>query len=43
MVSQFREKNFAESSREQIESLEIHKDGRMIAEYWTDLPLKKTI
>ena len=26
----------AESSREQIELLEMHKDGIMVAEYWTD-------
>lgn len=31
----------AESSREQIELLEMHKDGIMVAEYWTDLPPKK--
>jgi predicted nuclease of restriction endonuclease-like (RecB) superfamily len=30
-----------ESSREQIELLEMHKDGIMVAEYWTDLPPKK--
>ena len=31
----------AESSREQIELLEMHKDGIMVAEYWTDLPPRK--
>jgi predicted nuclease of restriction endonuclease-like (RecB) superfamily len=30
----------AESSREQIELLEMHKDGIMVAEYWTELPSK---
>ncbi|WP_394775979.1 hypothetical protein [Flavobacterium sp.] len=32
---------FAESSREQIELLEMHKDGIIVTEYWTDLPPKK--
>jgi len=27
-----------ETSKEQIELLEMHKDGIMVAEYWTDLP-----
>jgi hypothetical protein len=31
----------AESSKEQVELLEMHKDGIMVAEYWTDLPPKK--
>jgi predicted nuclease of restriction endonuclease-like (RecB) superfamily len=31
----------AESSREQIELLEMHKDEIIVAEYWTDLPPKK--
>jgi predicted nuclease of restriction endonuclease-like (RecB) superfamily len=31
----------AESSREQIELLEMHKDRIMVAEYWTELPPKK--
>ena len=31
----------AESSREQVELLEMHKDGIMVAEYWTGLPPKK--
>lgn len=30
----------AESSREQVELLEMHKDGIMVAEYWTQLPSK---
>lgn len=30
----------AESSREQIELLEMHKDGIVVAEYWTELPPK---
>ncbi len=33
----------AESSREQIELLELHKDGIMVAEYWTELPPKKQL
>ena len=33
----------AETSREQIELLEMHKDGIMVAEYWTELPPKKEI
>ncbi len=33
----------AESSREQIELLEMHKDGIMVAEYWTELPSKKQL
>lgn len=33
----------AESSREQIELLELHKDGIVVAEYWTDLPPKKEL
>lgn len=33
----------AESSKEQIELLEMHKDGIMVAEYWTDLPPKKLL
>lgn len=32
-----------ESSREQIELLEMHKDGIMVAEYWTALPPKKEL
>jgi predicted nuclease of restriction endonuclease-like (RecB) superfamily len=33
----------AEGNREQIELLEMHKDGIMIAEYWTELPPKKLL
>jgi len=33
----------AESSREQVELLEMHKDGIMVAEYWTELPPKKDL
>jgi ubiquinone biosynthesis protein COQ9 len=29
-----------ESNKEQIELLEIHKDGIMVAEYWTEMPSK---
>ncbi len=31
----------AESSREQIELLEMHKDGIMVSECWTELPSKE--
>lgn len=30
----------AEASREQVELLEMHKDGIVVAEYWTELPPK---
>ncbi len=33
----------AESSREQIELLEMHKDGIIVAEYWTELPSKNEL
>jgi len=33
----------AEGNREQIELLEMHKDGIMVAEYWTELPSKKLL
>lgn len=33
----------AESSKEQIELLEMHKDGIVVAEYWTELPPKKEL
>ena len=33
----------AEKSHEQVELLEMHKDGIMVAEYWTDLPPKKEL
>ncbi|MBI9060149.1 MAG: DUF1016 family protein [Labilibaculum sp.] len=32
-----------EASKEQIELLEMHKDGIMVAEYWTELPPKKLL
>ena len=31
----------AAGSREQVELLEMHKDGIVVAEYWTELPPKK--
>lgn len=33
----------AETSSEQIELLEMYKDGIMVAEYWTELPPKKEL
>jgi hypothetical protein len=33
----------AEASQEKIELLEMHKDGIMVAEYWTDLPPKEIL
>ncbi len=33
----------AESSKEQVELLELHKDGIIVAEYWTELPPKKEL
>jgi len=33
----------AVASKEQIELLELHKDGIMVAEYWTDLPPKEIL
>lgn len=33
----------AETSREQIELLEMDKDGIIVAEYWTELPPKKEL
>ncbi|MBY0236221.1 MAG: PDDEXK nuclease domain-containing protein [Burkholderiaceae bacterium] len=30
----------AETSREQVELLQMHKDGITVAEYWTKLPPK---
>jgi len=33
----------AETSKEQIELLEMHKDGIMVAEYWTELPPKEVL
>lgn len=32
-----------ETSKEQIELLEMHKNGIMVAEYWTDLPPKNVL
>ena len=32
-----------EASKEQIELLEMHKDGIMVAEYWTELPPKHVL
>ncbi len=33
----------AETSREQVELLEMHKDGILVAEYWTELPSKREL
>ena len=33
----------AETSREQVELLEMYKDGIIVAEYWTELPSKKEL
>lgn len=33
----------AGKNKEQIELLDMHKDGIMVAEYWTDLPPKKEL
>lgn len=33
----------AEKSSEQIELLEMHKDGIIVAEYWTELPPQKEL
>ncbi|MDY0343672.1 MAG: PDDEXK nuclease domain-containing protein [Lentimicrobium sp.] len=33
----------AVASKEQIELLEMHKDGIVVAEYWTELPSKKLL
>ncbi len=33
----------AENSKEQVELLEMHKDGILVAEYWTELPPKKEL
>lgn len=32
-----------EASREQVELLQMHKDGILVAEYWTELPPKKLL
>jgi hypothetical protein len=31
------------ASKEQVELLEMHRDGIMVAEYWTELPPKKIL
>ena len=33
----------AGASKEQVELLEMHKDGIMVAEYWTELPSKEVL
>jgi len=33
----------AETSREQVELLEMYKDGIMVAEYWTEMPPKREL
>ncbi len=33
----------AESNKEQVELLEMHKDGIIVAEYWTAMPTKKEL
>jgi hypothetical protein len=33
----------AETSSEQVELLEMHKDGIIVAEYWTELPSKEVL
>lgn len=33
----------AEAGKEQVELLEMHKDGIMVAEYWTELPAKNLL
>ncbi len=33
----------AETNKEQVELLEMHKDGIMVAEYWTAMPPKKEL
>jgi predicted nuclease of restriction endonuclease-like (RecB) superfamily len=33
----------AEGSKEKVELLEMHKDGIMVAEYWTEMPSKKQL
>ncbi len=33
----------AEASREQVELLEMHKDGIVVAEYWTALPPRQEL
>lgn len=33
----------AESNKEQVELLEMHKDGIIVAEYWTEMPTKQEL
>lgn len=33
----------AESNREQVELMDVHKDGIMVAEYWTVMPAKEEL
>ncbi|SEP06131.1 YhcG family protein [Flavobacterium sp. fv08] len=33
----------SESNQEQVQLLEMHKDGIMVAEYWTELPSKREL
>jgi predicted nuclease of restriction endonuclease-like (RecB) superfamily len=33
----------AETNKEQVELLEMHKDGIVVAEYWTEMPPKKEL
>jgi RecB family endonuclease NucS len=33
----------AESNKEQVELLEMNKDGIMVAEYWTEMPSKREL
>lgn len=33
----------AEANKEQVELLEMHKDGILVAEYWTEMPPKKEL
>lgn len=35
--------NRLEAGKEQIELLETHKEGIMVAKYWTDLPPKNIL
>lgn len=34
---------YAESNREQVGLLQMHKDGMTVAEYWTELPPKAAL
>ena len=33
----------AETNKEQVELLEMHRDGNLVAEYWTEMPPKKEL